>query len=131
MGVIAVRLVQCDLEMRLSICGHHMNKIIDPLGWGKLFSKGSGKTLAPFIGPRQSLTFSMSILKQGAQFIWPGARQFFNLRFDLFRLRRDRGQGVYADKVMDACQYGFREIHIEFVGLSTVGSPKSVANLLP
>ena len=123
--------MQCDLEMRLSLCRHHMNKIIDPLGRGELFSKGSGKTPAPFIRSCQSLMFSMSILKQGAQFIWPGARQFFNLRFDLFRLRRDRGQGVYTDKVMDACQYGFREIHIEFVGLPTVGSPKRVANLLP
>ena len=130
-GGIAVRLVQCDLEMRLGICCHHMNKIIDPLGWGELLSKGGGETLTPFIRPRQSLTLSMSILKQDAQFIWPGARQFLNLRFDLFCLRRDRSQGVYADKVMDACQYGFREIHIEFVGLPTVGSPKRVANLLP
>ena len=28
---ITARLVKCNLEMRLGICGYHMNKIIDTL----------------------------------------------------------------------------------------------------
>ena len=99
--------MKCDLEVLPCVCRHYLDKMIRTLRRRKLLTKRSGETATPILGSRKSLTLSVSILKQRAQFIRPGACQLFNLRFNLLRFRRGRSQRVYADEVMDARQNGF------------------------